>query len=127
MMFQVLKHSQLKQFFLILFNVYIALAIYCRSPAAFRAVQSLSILSLPCENTLKKIIKSGSEKPGIDLDYLQSQQGKFKVYADNYTNDGFLSPLQLGVLIFDEVKVDLHIKSLSYISMQDFLRTREKC
>ena len=34
-------------------NLYAALAIFSRSPAAYHAVRSLGILNLPCDRTLK--------------------------------------------------------------------------
>ena len=82
-----------------------ALAIYSRCPSAFRAVRDLKILQLPCEKVLKAHIKSSSEKPGIDEKYLEGQKEKFDMFAQDQASQGRPIPLQLGALIFDEVKV----------------------
>ena len=46
-----------------------ALAVYNRSPSAYEALRDCSILQLPCTKVLKKVLKDGAEKPGIDLNY----------------------------------------------------------
>ena len=48
-----------------------ALAIYSRSPAAFRAVRSLGILQLPCSKEIRRIIGKNADGPGINEVYLQ--------------------------------------------------------
>ena len=47
-----------------------ALAIYTRSPAAFRAVRSLGILQLPCCKELQRIVSCNAEGPGIHEQYI---------------------------------------------------------
>jgi len=83
----------------------LALAVYTRSPAAFAALHDLNILHLPCSKVLSKILKDGSEKAGIDEEYLQSQHGKFKRYQEQREMTNHPRPLGLGVMMWDEVKV----------------------
>ena len=82
-----------------------ALAVYNRCPSAYEAVRDLHILQLPCTKVLKKILKDGAENPGIDLNYLESQQQKFKAYQQQRESEGHPQPLGIGVLMWDEVKV----------------------
>ena len=82
-----------------------ALAVYNRRPSAYEALHDLSILQLLCTKVLKKVLKDGAEKPGIDLDYFQSQQGKFQAYQRQRENDGHPQPLGIGVMMWNEVKV----------------------
>lgn len=94
-----------------------ALAIYNRSPSAYEALHNLSILQLPCTKVLKRVLKDGAEKPGIDLHYFQSQQGKFQAYQRLRESDGHPQPLGIGVMMWDEVKVkdfDLWYQTTSY-------------
>jgi len=83
-----------------------ALAVYNRSPSAYEALRDLSILQLPCTKVLKKVLKDGAEKPGIELHYIQSQQGKFQAYQRQPESDGHPLPLGIGVMMWDEVKVN---------------------
>ena len=83
-----------------------ALAIYSRSPSAYAAVKSLNILQLPCSKTLKKVIKEGAEGAGIDDQYMLNQCIQYNIYKKKRTADGFQQPLGLGVLMWDEVKVN---------------------
>ena len=82
-----------------------ALAIYNRSPSAYEALRDCSILQLPCTKVLKKVLKDGAEKPGIDLNYFQNQQEKFQAYQRQRESDGHPQPLGIGVMMWDEVKV----------------------
>ena len=81
------------------------LALYNRSTSAYEALCDLSILQLLCTEVLKKVMKDGAEKPGIDLHYFQSQQVKFQAYQRQRESNGHLQPLRIGVLMWDEVKV----------------------
>jgi len=56
--------------FFLVFYWFVALAVYNRSPSAYEALHKLKILQLPHSKTLKKVIQGGSEKSGIDEDYL---------------------------------------------------------
>ena len=85
--------------------IFTALAIYNRSPSAYEALRDCSILQLPCTKVLKKVLKDGAEKPGIDLNYFQTQQEKFQAYQSQRESDGHPQPLGIGVMMWDEVKV----------------------
>ena len=83
----------------------LALAIYNRSPSTYQAVKDLRILKLPCSKILTKVIKSNSENPGIDEQYLSKQQEEFQSYKIKRKAGGHPEPLGVGNLIWDEVKV----------------------
>ena len=82
-----------------------ALAVYSHSPSAFEALRKLKILQLPCSKVLKRVLKDGSENPGIDEDYLMVQEEKFAEFQSNREKEGAPHPLGLGVMMWDEVKV----------------------
>ena len=54
---------------------------------------------------LKKVLKDGAEGPGIDRNYLETQQKMFLAYQLQRESEGYLQPLGTGVLMWDEVKV----------------------
>ena len=85
----------------------LALAVYTRSPSAFHALRDLKILQLPCSKVISKILKDGAEKAGIDDEYLKAQHDQFKSYQDQREKDGHPRPLGLGVMMWDEVKVQI--------------------
>ena len=88
----------------------LALAVYTSSPSAFHALRDLKILQLPCLKVISKILKDGAEKAGIDDEYLKAQHDQFKSYQDQREKDGNLRPLGLGVMMWDEVKVQIYLK-----------------
>lgn len=83
----------------------VALAVYNRSPSAYEALRGLHILQLPCSKVLKKVLKDGSEKAGIDHDFFAGQQEKYKAYQGQRESEGHPQPLGIGVMMWDEVKV----------------------
>ena len=99
-MYIVLK-KKVSFFFLLL----VALAVYNRSPSAYEALRDLKILQLPHSKTLKKVIKGGSEKSGIDEGYLQGQQQIYEEFQRRRETEGHPRPLGIGVMMWDEVKV----------------------
>jgi len=54
---------------------------------------------------LKKVLKEGSENPGVDETYLIAQSENFTAYQDQREIEGFPRPLGIGVMMWDEVKV----------------------
>ena len=82
-----------------------ALAVYNRSPSAYQALHNLKILQLPHSKTLKKVIKGGSEKSGVDELYLQGQQQTYEHFQSKREAEGHPRPLGFGVVMWDEVKV----------------------
>jgi len=83
----------------------VALAVHNRSPSAYEALHNLKILQLPHSKTLKKVIKGGSEKAGIDEDYLQGQQQTYEQLQSTREAERHPRPLGFGVMMWDEVKV----------------------
>ena len=81
-----------------------ALAVYIRSPAAYRALKGFHILQLPCISTLKSFTRAKLNEPG--------EAGDMSIRAEQYTQmqeqkarEGHTVPCNEGILIFDEVKV----------------------
>lgn len=85
--------------------LHVTLAIYTRSPAAFRAVQSLGILQLPCCKELQRIVSKNADGPGIHEHYIAHQSEVYEKFCDNKVESGRKRPMGVGVLIFDETKV----------------------
>lgn len=90
-----------------------ALAIYTRSPAAFRAVRSLGILQLPCCKELQRIVSRNADGPGIHEQYLSNQSETYQTFCGSKVASGGKKPLGIGVLIFDETKVSRILLQIS--------------
>ena len=87
-----------------------------RSPSAYEALRNLSILQLPCTKVLKNVLKDDAEKPGIDQNYFQSRRAKYQEYQKQRESSGHPQPLGIGVMMWDEVKVNIESpKNYSYI------------
>lgn len=82
-----------------------ALAIYTRSPAAFRAVRSIGILQLPCCKELQRIVSCNADGPGIHEQYIANQSEAYQTFCESKVASERKKPLGIGVLIFDETKV----------------------
>lgn len=83
----------------------LVLAIYARSPAAFRAVRSLGILELPCTKHLQCIISKTADGPGIQEQYIAHQQNKYEKFSRGQVEAEKKRPQGVGALDFDETKV----------------------
>lgn len=83
----------------------IALAVYCRSPAAYRALCKFNVLKLPSCASVSSKCKNYNEPPGINHAYLWEQRLKYEVIKEEASQSGQKIPLGEGILIFDEVKV----------------------
>ena len=94
---------------------------YNRCPSAYDALRGLNILQLPCSKILKKVLKEGSEKAGIDESYLSSQEKKFHEYKESREKEGHPQPLGIGVLMWDEVKVRGCTFHLPLIHLKQFM------
>ncbi|KAL9953963.1 hypothetical protein ACROYT_G041447 [Oculina patagonica] len=90
-------------------TVRVALAVYNRSPSAYEALRGLKILQLPHSKTLKQIIKDGSENAGIDEEYLLGQHQIYVNYQKTREEEGHPRPLGLGVMMWDEVKIQMKV------------------
>ena len=62
-------------------------------------------MQLPHSKTLKKVIKAGSEKAGIDEEYLLNQHKTYTMFQKERERIGHPRPLGHGVMMWDEVKV----------------------
>jgi hypothetical protein len=82
-----------------------ALAVFCRSPAAYEALRSFGVLQLPSLNMLRNKSAKYHDKPGVNHGYLHEQSTKYKMQAEELVAKGHPEPQCDGVLIFDEVKV----------------------
>ena len=60
---------------------FLALAVYSRCPSAYEALSNLNILQLPCSKVLKRVLKEGSEKPGVVEDYMRQQLEEFRLWV----------------------------------------------
>ena len=94
-----------------MFYFFSALAVYTRSPSAYKALQGFRLLQLPCVRNLKDYIRSNQEEAG-------SIQVRLKACCEEY-DKMILTQKQLksktvacgeGVLIFDEVKVGINVQ-----------------
>ncbi|XP_015779661.1 PREDICTED: uncharacterized protein LOC107357534 [Acropora digitifera] len=90
-------------------TIRMALAVYSRCPSAYEALCNLNILQLPCSKVLKRVLKEGSEKPGVDEEYMRQQHEKFCQYKKQREAGGFPQPLGLGILMWDEVKIQMKV------------------
>ena len=99
------------------------MAVHTRSPSAYEALKSFQIIQLPGVRTLKDYINSNREDPGKD--YINSNhedpgkiQERLKLCREEYDQMVAMQtqlgnkqvPISKGVLIFDEVKVDLNVQ-----------------
>lgn len=58
----------------------IALADYCRSPAAYNAVQSFEILKLTSIRSLQSKTSNFLDRPGINHTYIQGQAEQYQKF-----------------------------------------------
>ena len=88
--FKLRKWSYRQEVFLnLLIFSFLALAVYSRCPSAYEALSNLNILQLPCSKVLKRVLKEGSEKPGVDEEYMRQQHEKFCQYKKQREAGGF--------------------------------------
>lgn len=83
-----------------------ALAVYSRSPAAFKALQDFKILQLPGVSTLKSYVRNNKEAPGECAKRLANECQHYNTKVQEHVHTGKPTPpLSEGALIVDEVKV----------------------
>lgn len=82
-----------------------ALAVYCRSPAAYDALKTFSILQLPCKSSLKDFLSESKAEPGVNEQKIAEQRFVYEAFKEQKVKEGKKKPQSKGVLIFDEVKV----------------------
>lgn len=83
----------------------IGLAVYSRSPGAFRALKDLRILQLPSERTLKMYMNQGNKAAGLNEKELYRYSCDYTSHKKYFQEQGKKPPLGEGVLIWDETKV----------------------
>lgn len=82
-----------------------ALAVYCRSPAAYKALSSFNILQLPSTDSLKQYRSAIYQGEGPNWENLQESASDCEKLKDERAKKGLKEPKSYGVLIGDEVKV----------------------
>lgn len=85
--------------------LYVALAVYTRSPAAYSALKSFEILQLPSVSSLKYFTGANIEDPGEAQDCLMLCREQYEKHKVETVAKGKKKPLGEGALIIDEVKV----------------------
>ena len=78
---------------------------YTRSPAAYEALRSFNILSLPCRRSLQDFVTANEDPPGVNETKIADQRNLYDAFKLQKKREGKKIPLSVGVLIFDEVKV----------------------
>ena len=88
----------------VLFNL-VALAIYTRSPAAYKALQSFKILKLLSKATMQAYTGAFKHAPGASNTCIVDQVAQYVLFKEECQKNGQQEPKAHGALIFDEVKV----------------------
>jgi len=83
----------------------IALAVYTRSPAAYKALQSFGILKLSAKSTMQAYTGAFMHSPGANSVCIVDQIAQYVAFKEECRKNGKQEPKGDGVLIFDEVKV----------------------
>ena len=98
----------------------VALSVFSRSPAAYEALRSFNILTLPSVSTLKTFMRPNVEDPGPVYGRMAEEQKNYQMLQEFQRKLGKPVPAFEGALIFDEVKVTASIywnaKSNKFIS-----------
>lgn len=85
--------------------IFVALAIYCRSPAVYKALKEFNILSLPAMSTLQSYSGAFIHAPGVSSACIDDQMPRYVVFKEECRMAGKQEPKGDSALIFDEVKV----------------------
>ena len=83
----------------------LALSVYIRSTAAYNALKSFPLLSLPSISTLRKFMKEKLHAAGECESFLADQRQRYEKKKENLKKQCKPCPDGFGALIFDEVKV----------------------
>ena len=78
---------------------------YTRSPAAYQALKSFDILQLPCKKSLQGFLSANQSEPGVNEEQIAEQKRLYSAHTAQHVREDKKRPLQKGILIFDEVKV----------------------
>ena len=85
--------------------LFLALAVFIRSPTAYEALKSYNVLQLPSRSTLQSYTGAFLHEPGASSLSIAHQAKAFQIFRDEKLKKGEHEPKADGVLIFDEVKV----------------------
>ena len=88
-----------------MFINFVALAVYVRSPAAYKALEGFGILKLPSKSTMQAYTGAFIHEPGASSVCIGDQVTRYLLFAEECRKAGKQEPKADGVLIFDEVKV----------------------
>ena len=83
----------------------LALAIYTRSPAAYKALKEFNILKLPSKATLQSYSGAFIHESGASARCISVQVSRYLAFKEEARKMGKQEPKGDGALIFDEVKV----------------------
>ena len=89
----------------VVISISVALAIYCRSSAAYKALKDFNILSFPATSTLQSYSGAFLHSPGVSSACIADQVSHYMVLKEQCRLSGKHEPRGDGALIFDEVKV----------------------
>lgn len=87
----------------------LAIAVFSRSPSAYTALRNLGILQLPCEKQVEKMVKNDATKPGLNEESVAEEVKKYTKFQENIESKKRPRPKGIGVLVFDETKVQSKI------------------
>ena len=85
--------------------MFLALAVYVRSPAAYEALKSFKVLQLPSRSTLQSYTGAFLHDPGVNSSCIDDQVAQFVLFCQRRIAEGKKESKKDGALIFDEVKV----------------------
>ena len=85
--------------------ILLALAVFVRSPSAYEALKSFSILQLPSRVTLQAYTGAFLHDPGASSQSIIQQAKMYKSFQAEKVRQHQHEPKADGALIFDEVKV----------------------
>ena len=112
----------------------LALAVYYRCSAAYRALCQFDILKLPSVYCVQQKLREYVDEPGINHEYMSKQRARYTEFKTQVKHQGKKEPLREGILIFDEAKiidkVIWNLKSESFIGLamleEDFVQIKER-
>lgn len=85
------------------------MAVFASSPSAYSALKGLGILELPCEKQVRKKINASNVEHGINEEAIKQEVIKYAEFVKVQEQKNKPKPMQTGVLIFDETKVQSKI------------------
>lgn len=93
------------QYFILVHTVYVALAVFVRSPAAYEALKDFNIMQLSSRATLQVYTGAFLHEAGACSESIASQVTKYRAFQESCRAENKKVPKADGALVFDEVKV----------------------